>query len=381
MNSLIATDVRVYKNDNRYYTDNGFFRILERYSKKFENLTLLTRIFEKNEIPENSCEITNLCINFEGINSLKDALIGKHNKKIYNLVKNSDFIIVRVPSIIPFCVSKYAIKQKKIYMAEIMGCAWDAYWNHSIIGKLLAPYVFLKMKRIVYNAKYATYVTQRFLQNRYPCKNANIGVSNVCIKNIEKVKKYNKTKKNEMTFLTAAAVNVKYKGQKFMIKAMKKLKKQNIHIKYFLAGKGDNKYLKKLAKKYKLSNNVIFLGELKHDELLEQMKKIDVYIQPSLQEGLPRSLIEAMSCGCVCLGSTTAGIPELLDSKYIFKRGKVKPIVNAVKNILTEDWEKISKENIKKSEEYLEDKLNKKRFDYYDKIIEDLEHIETEENK
>lgn len=372
MKTFIVTDARVNKIGNKYYTENTFYSILERYSLKFKEITLMTRIKEVEEVPRNFCDITDLCCKFIAVDSIKNILLGKYNKIIKNLLSENQLLIARVPSLVSFKVANQARKMKKVYLTESMGCAWDAYWNHGISGKILAPYVFLQMKRIVRNANYATYVTQEFLQRRYPCMKESIGVSNVSIKNIEKAREYDKNNKRDLTFLTAAAVNVKYKGQRLMIRAMKKLKKDNINITYLLAGKGDNSYLKKVAQKNNMAEKVIFLGALPHEELLEKMKNIDVYIQPSLQEGLPRALIEAMSCGCVCLGSTTAGIPELLNSKYIFKRGKVNSIVKAVHNILNEDWNKISEENINKAENYVEEKLNKKRFEYYDKIISEI---------
>ena len=372
MKTLIVTDARVNKYNNKYYTENTFYSIIARYAKKFENITLATRIIETKEIPNNFCDITDLCDKFEAINSLKGVLLGKYDKEIKYLIEDNDFLIARVHSLISFKAVKYARKANKPYLTEAMGDAWDAYWNHGILGKMIAPYGYIAMKKSIWKANYATYVTQKFLQNRYPCKNESVGVSKVSIKTCDYKKKYSKLDKKNITILTAAAVDVKYKGQRLVIKAIRKLKKKNINIKYYLAGKGDNTYLKKIAKRNNALDSIIFLGPLTHEEVLEKMKKTDIYIQPSLQEGLPRSLIEAMSCGCVCLGSTTAGIPELLDKKYIFKRGRVNAIVESVQNVIQDDWEKISERNIEKSNEFLEEKLNERRFLYYDKINKEL---------
>jgi len=48
---------------------------------------------------------------------------------------------------------------------------------------------------------------------------------------------------------------------------------------------------------------------------------VDIYIQPSRQEGLPRALIEAMSRGCPAVGSTAGGIPELLSPECLHQPG------------------------------------------------------------
>jgi glycosyltransferase involved in cell wall biosynthesis len=40
----------------------------------------------------------------------------------------------------------------------------------------------------------------------------------------------------------------------------------------------------------------------------------DVYLQPSLWDGMPNALLEAMAAGCGCIGSDAGGIPEIIES-------------------------------------------------------------------
>lgn len=370
MKTLIITDIRVYKVNDKYYSTNPFHVILKRYSNKFKNISLLTRIVEKDEIPNNYEDITNTCSKYINIISIKNAIFIKKNNSIIKEIQKHNFVILRMPSLISCFLFKYIKQNKCTYMTEVMGCAWDALWNHSLIGKIIAPYAFFKMKKMVYNANYSIYVTHNFLQNRYPCKNENIGVSNVNINSVSSPKKFDK--KKNYTMMTAAAIDVKYKGQKYVIKAINKLNKKNIYIKYYLAGGGNNKYLMKYVNKYKLQDQVVFMGVVDHNKLLEQMNKIDFYIQPSLQEGLPRSVIEAMSQGCVCFGSTTAGIPELIKKEQLFKRKNVKSIVNIIEKNLNKDLNEISKQNILEAKKYLTNNLDKKRYLFYDEIIKNI---------
>lgn len=375
MKTLISTEVRIYFINNKYYADSGFAKIIERYNNKFKNIVLLTRIISQKDQKKGYVEITGYCNEFISIDSIPKFMIKNNKKELIKLINSCDLIILRVPSVISSKLFNIIKEINKTYMVEVMGCIWDAYWNHGIVGKIIAPYFFIRMKKIVYNANYATYVTERFLQKRYPCKNKSIGVSNVNIENIVNNKDYKKFNKNDFSIMTSGALNVKYKGQHLVIKALKRLKKEGINIKYYLAGKGDNNYLKKVAKRENIEDNIIFLGVMSHDKLLDKMNDIDIYIQPSLQEGLPRSLIEAMSQGCVCLGSTTAGIPELLNSKQVFKRNSISAITESIKSIRNSDLEKISNKNIEKSKEFRKDILDKRRYSYYDEIIRDMNNI------
>jgi glycosyltransferase involved in cell wall biosynthesis len=58
--------------------------------------------------------------------------------------------------------------------------------------------------------------------------------------------------------------------------------------------------------------DVRFMGILHNDLLPEIMNRYDYYILVSYFEGMPKTLIEAMACGLICIGSEVEGINELL---------------------------------------------------------------------
>ncbi|MBR3329239.1 glycosyltransferase [Candidatus Saccharibacteria bacterium] len=337
-------------------------------------MVLVTRVIDVKKMSNGFKKINNFCQKVVKTPSVLKIPFAINDDKIRLAIKQSDFVIIRLPSLTSILLFKYVKRFHKKYMVEIMGCIWDAFWNHGLSGKIVAPYSFLKMKKIVKNATYATYVTDKFLQNRYPCKGKSIGVSNVDIKRISGPKIYTKKQREKLSLLTAAAVDVRYKGQKYVIKAIKKLNKKGLKYDYYLAGGGRQDYLKKIAERKHVESQIHFLGSLEHDDLLKYMKGVDYYIQPSLQEGLPRSVIEAMSCGCVCFGSNTAGIPELLNNKYIFKRRSSGSIVKILSREFTvPELNSNSRENSDLSKKFLSGFLDKKRFAFYEKIREEVE--------
>ncbi len=59
---------------------------------------------------------------------------------------------------------------------------------------------------------------------------------------------------------------------------------------------------------------VIVTGHLEMPEqVAAHLWLCDVYLQPSLWEGMPNALMEAMACGCACIGSDAGGIPEVIE--------------------------------------------------------------------
>ncbi|QJB69700.1 glycosyltransferase family 4 protein [Parasphingorhabdus halotolerans] len=59
--------------------------------------------------------------------------------------------------------------------------------------------------------------------------------------------------------------------------------------------------------------NIRFAGTIPNDQLAAALQGHSIFILPSLHEGLPKALIEAMACGLICVGSDIDGITDLID--------------------------------------------------------------------
>ncbi|WP_319470060.1 glycosyltransferase [uncultured Trichococcus sp.] len=353
----------------RYYNIANDLAVATRVSKIINSEAKVT-LSKITVSPFDVIECPNLS-NFKGL--FVDRL--KAKKIIYSEVEKSDYIVVRLPSVLGFIAIDAAIKNNKPYLIEVVACPWDAFWNHSLKGKFVAPFMYYSTKKRVGNAKYSIYVTNNFLQNRYPTSGKSVNCSNVSLtefsddilaRRIEKIKNINDNSK--IVIGTTAAVDVKYKGQQYVIQALGKLKQQGItHFEYQLIGGGNQDYLKSVAKKHDVVDQVIFLGSLPHRKVFEWLDKIDLYAQPSRQEGLPRALIEAMSRGLPAFGANTAGIPELLDKNYIFSNTSrnIKEICLMLENIDIELMIDQSKRNFFESKSYKKELIEDRRIDFF----------------
>jgi len=58
---------------------------------------------------------------------------------------------------------------------------------------------------------------------------------------------------------------------------------------------------------------VKFAGEVSRNTLAMELPNFDIFVQPSRLDNFPFSVIEAMACGCVPIGSRVGGIPEQID--------------------------------------------------------------------
>lgn len=88
----------------------------------------------------------------------------------------------------------------------------------------------------------------------------------------------------------------------------------DLPVKLVLIGSGSLK--EKLKNFVKQRNaNVEFKGNIPNQKLPEELNKSEIFILPSLYEGCPKTLLEAMSCGLPCIGTNVEGINEIIKHK------------------------------------------------------------------
>ena len=368
------------------YTDGSYTKdVWDRYLSISDNLSVIARkdtnVYDAKYANDNFNYFDKTKIRFIEVPNLTSSYSSFFNfKKRYNIEKlikevviEHDYIIARIPSSVGNLAIKYARRYKKPYLVELVGCPWDVFWNHSIKGKLMAPFMYFTTKKNVREAEYVVYVTNEFLQRRYPCKGRNIACSNVLLEPLDKgilerrIKRIEKMVESKPIILgTTAAVNVRYKGQEYVIKAISHLNQEGYNFEYHLVGGGDNSFLKSVARKYNVSDKVKFLGSLSHKEVFNFLDNIDIYIQPSLTEGLPRALIEAMSRGVPAVGSSAGGIPELLEDRYIINnRGRnVDEICSILKSFNKEAMIMQAKRNFEEAKKYNKKIIDKRRQEF-----------------
>lgn len=102
----------------------------------------------------------------------------------------------------------------------------------------------------------------------------------------------------------------KQKGHDVLIDAVAKLR-QSLPVRLVILGEGPLRpALEAQIRRLNLEKSVMLLGE--RDDVTAWLSALELFVLPSLWEGLPNSLLEAMAIGLPCVASSVDGIPEVL---------------------------------------------------------------------
>lgn len=155
----------------------------------------------------------------------------------------------------------------------------------------------------------------------------------------------NLPKDKKIILFAAAKVSDKRKGIDYLIEASNILAKQEKDYIFLIAGSNGEEIISKLALPAKNANYVA------QEEMPNMYNVADVFVTPSLQENLPNTIMESMSCATPCIGFDIGGIPEMIDHKqngYIAKYKDAEDLANGIRWILDDANNTLISENARK---------------------------------
>jgi glycosyltransferase involved in cell wall biosynthesis len=130
---------------------------------------------------------------------------------------------------------------------------------------------------------------------------------------------------------------VALKGLQYLLQAISLLRNAIPQLQLRIAGSGPElESLQFQAESLGLQNNVKFLGWL--DDLTRERRLWTAMVQPSLEEGLPMSVLEAMAEAVPVVATRTGGLPELIDDEltgFLVPPADAHLLANTIQRVLT----------------------------------------------
>jgi glycosyltransferase involved in cell wall biosynthesis len=128
---------------------------------------------------------------------------------------------------------------------------------------------------------------------------------------------------------------VPQKALPVLLRAMQSAKKSCHSLHLVLLGQGeDEPFLRELSEELCLTDSVTFVGMV--DDVRSYLNAADIFVLPSLAEGISNSMLEAMSCGIACIATRVGGTPDVLgngDCGLIVSINSVKELADALINL------------------------------------------------
>lgn len=346
MSVLFVHDHYFLRQGDALYSNTLSHTILRRYAQVFSEVTVAARCRDASgelRMPTASGEGVGFAF-FENLSTL-GSFFGPRRRareRMRRLVDSHDAVIVRLPSELGMLAADAARSMGKPVLVEVVGSAWGVMWHYgSWRGRVYAPYFSWKTARILRRSQWSSYVTESFLQHDYPSSkhavteaisDAEVAMTDTDIlsRRLARIE----AKEGRIVIGLIASLKVRYKGIETLLSALAELKAGAVDFECRIVGEGDASFYEKLAKGYGLENDVVFHGELGAGAAVyDWFDEVDIYVQPSLTEGLPRSLIEAMSRGCPAVGSAVGGVPELLETQMLCPPGDASALAAKIRTL------------------------------------------------
>lgn len=218
------------------------------------------------------------------------------------------------------CIRKMLNDGKKIVWT--MHDEWALDSIHHYTYNPVKPCRFIEnKKRKLYASGKITFVTcSRWLKDLSKAKPLAQGQNIVSIPNpidSDLFKPIPGKEKKDILFV-AQNVNDERKGIKYLNEAVEILKRRGINVEVKALGR-----------------DIPYISNVK--EMAELYASFRCFVTPSLQDNLPNTIMEAMSCGTPCVGFNVGGIPEMIDHKengYIATYKDAKDLANGIVYVL-----------------------------------------------
>ncbi len=327
------------------------YAALARYLRHFERVIVVARLDEPN--PSTRTVTSGEGVEFACIPSSEltpARAIPVMARRVREVLARVDAAVVRMPSKIGLVACREALRLRTPLLVEVVADSFDALWNHgSWQGRMFAVPLSLISRYYIGRAPFSIYVTRGSLQRRYPPHGISVGVSDVVVdppgtdvlqRRLARIRA--RAPGAPVKLGLVGSYNVGYKGHETALLALALLRRAGMPVELRCIGAGDPARWRARAAALSIERFVELGCAVPHGSaVLEWMDGLDLYLIPSLQEGLPRALVEAMSRALPAIGSRRGGIPELLEARWLHAPGDDRRLAALVASMLADPNEQI----------------------------------------
>jgi glycosyltransferase involved in cell wall biosynthesis len=285
--------------------------------------------------------------------------------------------ILRLPGRVGGLAGHVLRRAARPYAVEVAGDPADVFRRGSIehpLRPLFRRVFAADLRWLTRHAVAAAYVTERTLQQRYPCPGFTIAFSSVDLGPAAFAPAWKRARAEQRSFhlVTVGSLAQLYKGPDVLLAALAQLVAHDIDVN--LAFVGDGRFRPRLeaqAAALGLHGRVEFRGHVPAGApVCAELDAADLFVLPSRAEGLPRALIEAMARGLPCLASRVGGIPELLAAEDLVPPGDSSALAGQIEDALLRPARRnrMAERNHVRARDFRSELLAARRREFYQQV-------------
>jgi glycosyltransferase involved in cell wall biosynthesis len=283
-------------------------------------------------------------------------------------------VILHLPNLLALRAASRLQRQGKPYAVSMVADPWDLFSPGSVrtrMRPLFRRYYRWRTARGCARAAAITYVTAAALQQRYPAGEgvAAHSASNIELQAVATGPRSLADGRQARRLIFVGALNQLYKGPDVLLRAFARAIRSEPGLTLTVVGEGQyRRELEALGHQLGIGGQVVFAGQLRQgSEVAAALDRADLFVLPSRQEGVPRAMIEAMSRGLPCIGTTVGGIPELLDPDAMVPPNEVEQLAQKIVDVVRRpEWLAAqSAQNLSRAGMFLNEHLDVRRRRFY----------------
>jgi glycosyltransferase involved in cell wall biosynthesis len=248
-------------------------------------------------------------------------------------------VIVRSPSPIAYLTARRLSSSARAYGAHIVGDPDQVFSRGAFSHPLRAPLRQIATSAQVQLSQRAVavlFVTNETLQRKYPTSGKAYSASDVVLDDAAFGSRPPRDRSRPFTLVAVGALDQPYKGTSVLLDALAHLHRRAVTVRLRIVGGGRlTPALHERARTLGLDSSVDFLGQLDRAGVRGALDAADAFVMPSLTEGLPRALLEAMAKGLPAVASEVGGIPELLPREFLVPPGQPEQLAERLEWLMT----------------------------------------------
>jgi phosphatidyl-myo-inositol dimannoside synthase len=258
-------------------------------------------------------------------------------------VHRTDAIIVRSPSPLAFLTARAAAARGRVFAAEVVGDPDQVFspgaFRHPFRGWLRAA-ATAAQRQIARDAIATLYVTTDALQRRYPTGGLAFAASDAALDDgvFESARRPTRQPHEPHVLVSVGALDQPYKGTDVLLRAVSLLRQDDVPVRLRIVGEGRLRpALEREARALGLGGHVEFLGQQARAGVVAALDSAHLFVLPSLTEGLPRALLEAMARVLPAVATDVGGVPELLPAACLVRPRDARALADCIAKLLSDE--------------------------------------------